>query len=98
MRKWLLVVLALMALGFAALFALPRLISSCEYESPVPVFWIPALFLLVWAVAGLFVMTKGNAAQRFHLFAGMILILFGYGHALSMILPMVLRTSCLPMP
>ena len=93
MRYWLPAVAALAALGFAALHALPKVISSCEQESPLPQFGMAALFLLLWAGAGLFVTIKGEIAQRALLFVGTILILLGYGYALSKILPLALGTG-----
>ena len=91
MWKWLLVLFALIALGFAALFGMPQPVSDCAYQSPFPIFGRAALFLVIWAAAGLYVAMKGDLAQRMVLFGGMTAILLGYGYALSLVLPIVLR-------
>ena len=94
MVKWLLVLLALAALGFAAFFALPPIVSDCS-TSPLPKLGIAGLLLVLCGAAGLFAMLRGDAAQRTVLFAGLILILLGYGAALSQILPIALgHTGC----
>jgi hypothetical protein len=90
MGKWLLVLLALIALGFSALFGLPQIVSDCA-QSPLPQFGVAAGFLLVWSGVGLFAVMRGDLAQRTVLFAGIVFILLGYGYALSSILAIVLR-------
>jgi hypothetical protein len=97
MRSWLLLLLSLGALALAALFALPKLVSDCAHESPLPSFGIAAFFLLAGAGAGIYLSLKGDVVPRTILFGATIVILLGYGLALSMILPMVLQPGCLPM-
>jgi hypothetical protein len=92
--RGLLILVALSGLGLSALFALPRIVSVCEHESAMPALGIAAVFLAIWAAAGVYVIAKGDAAQRVILFAGIFLILLGYGVALSMILPDVLGRGC----
>jgi hypothetical protein len=93
LRNWLLVLVALVALGLAAFFALPRIVSACAHQSPRPPFGVAALLLLSGAGSGLYLIARGALAQRTLLFGGTILILLGYGLVLSMILPLALETA-----
>lgn len=83
--------MALAALGLAALFGLPHPVSDCAHQSPMPRFGAAVLFMAVWACAGLYAVARGDSAQRTILFAGTIIALLGYGYALSLNLPIILR-------